>query len=148
MGDRTSAYLRLFGEVKKHLLPRLAELLDRPDEWDEEELAKGGDVRIDCEEVNHGSMEDEFGGAMRIFLEGNGISYIWCWGSGYDYMPGISVWTPEFGGDFNTDGDEIVLTVRQLSNSVAIDRARKAQEICQRVRLLKVVEADSPAVAS
>lgn len=145
MGDRTSATLVIFGEVRRDLIPQLVTMIDRPDDIEDVEFQDGAAVRVECEEVNYGSMASEFGDELQKFLEANGISYTWSWGAGAEYGPGFSVWTPEFGGDFETNGDEIVVPVRQLGDAEVMERARKAQKFWEADPNIKIVDPAPPA---
>jgi len=147
MGDRTWGQLEIFGEIRRDLIPQLVEELADPN-WTEADFTDGADILIECEQVNYGSIENAFDGDVQGFLEEHGISYCWAWGDGGDYGPGVTVWTPDFSGDFDTNRSEICIGVSDLAYPDRIEAAKKAQAIWSANAKIKLVDPAPPASAA
>jgi hypothetical protein len=119
MGDRVSCQLFISGV----LTPEEAEILD---ELLENEFEPDQRAVYEFEEVNNGNIDPD----LSDFLEQKNMSYIWRWGGGQGFDPGLVLHDAKTRttDQFLTSGDDVVVTVRDLDNPAIIAAARAADQ--------------------
>lgn len=122
MGDRTLCSLKIRGILHTPAdVDRLRAALQQADCNKDHAFLKGKDLAagvldldpFDFEEVNYGDMSDDLFETLRAL----GLDYIWYWGAGSEYGPGVLVetWSPPFRSSESTVEGDLFLLLSDLN---------------------------------
>lgn len=123
MGDRTDCELILPFPPSEEFLAHLEACGWEPNDIYIERF-------LTFEQVNYGEPGDE----IVAYLAEHRIPYVWSWGPGDDYGPGIHISDGENRNSFATNYDgHICLTLNKAASLVMLDQARHWDRIRQNI---------------